>query len=140
MKPITAEWVAKAEGDWTTAQREVVAQQAPNYDAGCFHAQQCAEKYLKAVLLEAAIKFPKTHDLPALVELLAPASPVWEQFEPELRSLTAMAVEVRYPGADATRTDALRALNAAGRVREAARTALGFFDRSSADMPPQCTE
>ena len=40
MKPITLEWVAKAEGDWNTAQREYRARQRPNYDAACFHAQQ----------------------------------------------------------------------------------------------------
>jgi len=39
MKPITLEWVAKAEGDWDSAQREYRARQRPNYDAACFHAQ-----------------------------------------------------------------------------------------------------
>src|SRR2546421_5742031 len=40
------------EGDFATAQRELGAIQDPNYDAVCFHAQQCAEKYLKAFLQE----------------------------------------------------------------------------------------
>lgn len=40
MKPLTAEWAAKAEGDFATAQREASAQSAPNYDAACFHALQ----------------------------------------------------------------------------------------------------
>ena len=48
MKPITGEWVDKAEGDFVTAQRELNALDHPNYDAVCFHSQQCAEKYLKA--------------------------------------------------------------------------------------------
>jgi HEPN domain-containing protein len=46
MKPLTREWVAKAEGDRVTARRELRARRRPNYDAACFHAQQCAEKYL----------------------------------------------------------------------------------------------
>jgi HEPN domain-containing protein len=49
MKPTTVEWVAKAEGDFLTAGRELRARKSPNYDAVCFHAQQCAEKYLNAL-------------------------------------------------------------------------------------------
>lgn len=48
MKPLTAEWVAKAEGDLASANRELRARTHRNYDAACFHAQQCAETYLKA--------------------------------------------------------------------------------------------
>lgn len=52
MKPLTREWVAKAEGDFATARRELRSRAQPNFDAACFHAQQCAEKYVKAVLQE----------------------------------------------------------------------------------------
>jgi len=50
MNPLTLEWVDKAEGDLITARREYRARKSPNYDAVCFHAQQAAEKYLKAYL------------------------------------------------------------------------------------------
>ena len=40
MKPITREWVGKAEGDFGTVERESRARKDPNYDAICFHAQQ----------------------------------------------------------------------------------------------------
>ncbi len=50
MKPITQEWVDKAEGDWTSAGREVAVQTDPNYDLVCFLMQQCVEKYLKGRL------------------------------------------------------------------------------------------
>jgi HEPN domain-containing protein len=43
MNPLTLEWIEKAEGDFATAQREQRARKMPNYDAVCFHAQQCAE-------------------------------------------------------------------------------------------------
>lgn len=46
MKPMTLEWVAKAEGDFAVMEREARVRKKPNYDAMCFHAQQCAEKYL----------------------------------------------------------------------------------------------
>lgn len=48
MNPLTLEWFDKAEGDLATASREIRARRKPNYDAVCFHAQQAAEKYLKA--------------------------------------------------------------------------------------------
>lgn len=46
MKPLTHEWVAKAEGDFAMVEREARARKSPNYDGRCFHAQQCVEKYL----------------------------------------------------------------------------------------------
>lgn len=69
MRPATAEWVAKAEGDFLTAGRELRARKAPNYDAVCFHAQQCAEKYLKAVLQDNKKNIPKIHNLIELMLL-----------------------------------------------------------------------
>ena len=42
MKPITAEWIAKAEGDFNMTERESQVTENPNYDGICFHAQQCA--------------------------------------------------------------------------------------------------
>lgn len=90
--------MAKAEGDFTTAGREIGAVESPNYDAACFHAQQCAEKYLKARLVEAGIEFSKPHDLGALLDLLVPVEMIWESLRFELDSLTDRAVEVRYPG------------------------------------------
>src|SRR5437870_126883 len=64
MKPLTREWAEKAEGDFATARREWRVHKAPNYDAVRYHAQQGAEKYLKACLQEADMAFGKTHNLP----------------------------------------------------------------------------
>ena len=84
MKQITQEWIDKAEGDFATAQRELQVQQMPNYDAVCFHSQQCAEKYLKACLQEANIAFNRIHDLSRLLDLLLPVEPDWEALRPTL--------------------------------------------------------
>ena len=56
-------WVVKAEGDYTGA--VTLAKKRSNKVAHltCFAAQQCAEKYLKAFLVEHNVTFPKTHDL-----------------------------------------------------------------------------
>lgn len=66
MKPLTREWVEKGEGDRNTARRELRVRKSPNFDAVCFHAQQCAEKYLKALLQERGAAIPRTHNLEAL--------------------------------------------------------------------------
>ena len=75
MKPITHEWIEKAEADFATAERELRARKKPNYDAVCFHSQQCAEKYLKARLQEAEVVFGRTHDLLALLDLTLRVEP-----------------------------------------------------------------
>lgn len=98
MQPLTAEWVGKAEGDFVTAQREGRARKAPNYDAVCFHAQQCAEKYLKARLQEASIAIPYTHDLVVLLNLLLAVEPAWAGLTTDARALNVFAVSYRYPG------------------------------------------
>lgn len=98
MNPLTVEWVEKSEGDFTTALRELRARKSPNYDAACFHAQQCVEKYLKARLQEAGIAFSKTHNSTFLLDLLLPIEPTWDVFRQKLLALTAFAVAYRYPG------------------------------------------
>jgi len=126
MKPITSEWVAKAEGDFATARRESEAPPAPNYDAACFHAQQCAEKYLKARLVEAGRDFPKTHDLAALLSLVSFIDSSCSHLRERLDRLTDLGVEVRYPGVSADAADAAEAVETAGLVRAAVREALGL--------------
>jgi HEPN domain-containing protein len=121
MKPITQEWVTKAEGDFGTAQRELQVQQSPNYDAVCFHSQQCAEKYLKACLQEAEIAFGKTHDLTTLLDLLLSLEPSWDNLRPILDALTTYAVELRYPGASANKQLADQAFQDCDKVRKIVR-------------------
>jgi HEPN domain-containing protein len=121
MKPITLEWIEKAEGDWTSAQREYRARQRPNYDAACFHAQQCAEKYLKARLEEAGIAFSRTHNLTSLLTLALAGEPTWTVLQPHLTALNIYAVAFRYPGSSATKSNAANALKAGREVRRIVR-------------------
>lgn len=124
MQEITQEWVEKAEGDFLTANRELQAQ-PPNFDAAAFHAQQCAEKYLKARLVVAGVGFPKTHDLGILLNLILPIEPAWEQLRLDLDALTSLGIEVRYPGTSADREDAEMALRTAATVRACVRIFFG---------------
>jgi HEPN domain-containing protein len=126
MKPLVREWVAKAEADFASANRELRARKTPNYDAACFHAQQCAEKYLKARLQDAGIRFSKTHDLAVLVELLRPVEPEWELMRPGLRQLSSCAVETCYPGRSADKEEAREAVGLAKQVRIVAQGSLGM--------------
>jgi HEPN domain-containing protein len=124
MKPITQEWVDKAEGDFATAQRELQVIEKTNYDAVCFHAQQCVEKYLKGYLQESNLDFDKTHELTVLLDLLLPTEPAWESIRSMLIVLTSYAVEFRYPGESASQEEASQALKDCTHVRQLVRERL----------------
>ena len=126
MKPIAAEWVSKAEGDFAMLERECRARKNPSYDGACFHAQQCAEKYLKARLREADVSFSKIHDLVALLERVLEVESDWESFREDLAFLSAFAVTFRYPGESADKESALDARRRCRLFRHAARAALGL--------------
>lgn len=121
MNEAVEEWVRKAEGDLQVALREFKVIGSPNYDAICFHSQQCAEKYLKAFLISQQAPFPKTHDLEALLDLALEFQSEWEVFRNGLASLTDMGIEVRYPGLFADAEMADECLRIAMKFREAAR-------------------
>ena len=126
MKPLAAEWVSKAEGDYAIVERESRARKNPSYDGICFHPQQCAEKYPKARLCEAGIHFEKVHDLSALQEQVLTVEPLWEAYRADLAYLSDFAVHFRYPGESADRATALRARDLCRSFRKAARQSLGL--------------
>jgi HEPN domain-containing protein len=126
MKPQTAEWVEKAEGDWNAARQLNRVRKDPNYDGVCFHCQQSVEKYLKARLEEAGINFPKTHDLTTLLSLAVTVQPRWTSLQPVMVVLTPYAVAYRYPGFTASKSVAGDAIKSCRRVRRAIRISLGL--------------
>lgn len=116
MNEIVREWIDKAQGDYLTATREADAD-PPNYDAACFHAQQCIEKLLKALLIAEGQVPPRTHDLVILSGLLSSLRPQWDWAADQLRLLSRAAVVFRYPGESAGPEEATAALNVASAVR-----------------------
>lgn len=126
MKPTTLEWVEKAEGDWNSAQREYRALNRPNYDSACFHAQQRAEKYLKAKLEEAGMIFGKTHNLITLLTLVLTIEPAWNVLSPYLNGLNGYSVGFRYPGNSANKNNEKNAPKDCREVRRAICQALGL--------------
>lgn len=89
------EWLRLAKGDLDLASIGFESGILP--ELLCFHAQQCAEKSLKAYLVSLKIAFPKTHNIAILTELI----PGYDKLPIEIRSsaiLTDYAVTTRYPG------------------------------------------
>lgn len=127
MTPAVRESVEKAEEDWTVALRESRAKLKPVHSVVSFHAQQCAEKYFKAVLAQAGTPIPKLHDLLALQTLVVPIClPLGAIRSGRLASLSRAAVEYRYPGGRVTRRMAEAAMRTAKGIRSLARAAIGL--------------
>ena len=125
MKRLTAEWVMKAEEDFAAA-RELARARKRLHDGVCFHCQQSAEKYLKALLEERGLAVPKTHILVSLLPLLRPHFPGIQSLRRGTDFLTRFAVDTRYPGHRATKRQAESSLRWAQRVRDTIRPLLGL--------------
>ena len=118
-------WIEKAENDLKNASLTLGAGEDCPADTVAFHAQQCAEKYLKALLAMQSVDFPKTHDLAVLIALL-PARPAIKLSVEEQRRLTSYATVTRYPGdyEPVTSAEARQAVALARRVRKHVRSLL----------------
>jgi HEPN domain-containing protein len=80
------------------------------HDQICFHGQQSAEKYLKALLQELGLPVPRTHNLLTLHGLLLPHHSSLRPLRRGLDFLTRFAVGPRYPMFTATKRQAAAAL------------------------------
>ena len=124
---IGRQWVEKAEHDLRNAEHTLTLAEDCPFDTVCFHAQQCAEKYLKALLLSHSIDFPKTHDLRVLVQLaLSKLSLSLDMAE--LVKLNRYSIESRYPSEwdPIARSDAEETVAIAQTVREIIRSSLNL--------------
>lgn len=126
MNPLTLEWIEKAEADLRTAQREYRVRHAPNYDAVCFHAQQAAEKFLKAALQENGMPIPRIHSLAELLAILAVNTSDFLLTQPDAIILENYSVQFRYPGFSAENGDAKVALDTSERLCSFLRNKLGL--------------
>lgn len=126
MQPITREWIEKAEEDWNVMWKAYRARKHPAYNATCFHAQQCAEKYLKGRLEEVGLPFNRTHDLLQLLQQTLTIEPGWITMRPTLDYLNSFSVLYRYPGYSANKLEAKDAVSACRTVRRIIRVAFGL--------------
>ena len=125
MNPLTLEWINKAEGDLLTARREYRIRKSPNFDAVCFHTQQAAEKYLKAILQENGISIPRIHSLADLLALISKSDPGFMIIQADANLLEGYGVQFRYPGLSANKIEAKAALSAAEHICSFVRIKLG---------------
>ena len=126
MKPLTREWVKKAEDDFTVASQILRRRKDIVPDAACFFCQQSIEKYFKARLVEANITFPRTHDLLQLLNLCLPVEPLWAPYAKVVDALSDYAVDFRYPGHTTSLSDARKCLKDCKAVRREIRLSLGL--------------
>ena len=89
-------WLRKAENDVLNIENNLAAKEIP-WDTICFHAQQGAEKLLKAFLITQGHEVQRTHDLVAVLSECVKINPSLSQLEEDCRKLTYFAVSGRYP-------------------------------------------
>ncbi|MBI5685273.1 MAG: HEPN domain-containing protein [Verrucomicrobia bacterium] len=116
LDPAVAAWLRKAENDLKNI-RASLQSCDPAWDTVCYHAQQAAEKMLKAFLVAHGVLPPRVHDLEELLSLCKDFDPSLDEFAGDCGLLTDYGVEVRYP--DVTEPDepeARLAVTAAERI------------------------
>jgi HEPN domain-containing protein len=118
------EWLLYADEDLRLARHAFKLKSAIPYKLIAYHAQQCAEKCLKAYLVFNDIDFPFTHNISALLELCSPAAD-WAVDLEDAKILSVYAITARYPGTyKVTKRDAVEAVEIAACVRAILRKAL----------------
>lgn len=121
---VVGEWIQKAENDLTNAAHALKLGARCPADTVCFHAQQCIEKYLKALLTFRGIAFPKTHNIRMLMDR-TPSRDRPPVSDDEQDALTDYATGARYPGwGEISLTEARRAVAVARRARKEIRRLL----------------
>ena len=124
MNKLTEEWIEKAEGDYL-----VISKLKPELEpawAVCFHAQQCVEKYLKAILQDNNYEFEKIHELIPLLEDCKDFIPELQNHEEKISKLSNYAVNERYPGFGASKKEAQEAIIATEETRNVIRKYFGL--------------
>ena len=118
IKKRVREWLQHADEDLRLARHAFKLRSGVPYKLIAYHAQQSAEKCLKAYLVYKKIDFPYTHNISLLVEMLAPSAG-WSNDLLNVRVLSAYAITARYPGKErVTKQEALRAVSLAETVRK----------------------
>ncbi len=112
------EWIAKAEEDYGGAIDLVRKRKNVRTNIISFLCQQCAEKYLKAFLVMRDIPFRKTHSLRELQNQCLAADTSFDLLTDDLIALSHFAIDVRYPGANASIDEAREAVAAMKEIRK----------------------
>ena len=95
-REMAGEWLAKADADLRACDGLLAT--AALSEIAAFHAQQAAEKALKAFLVWNQVEFPRTHDIKRLLALCRSTDPGLAESIADAAQLTPYGVEYRYPG------------------------------------------
>jgi HEPN domain-containing protein len=119
------QWLAYGDEDLLLARHGLTLRTDRPFRLIAYHAQQCAEKYLKGYLVFHHVDFPYTHNISRLVELCSDQGLAGEALR-DADELTPFAISTRYPGEDeeVSEEEALRAINIAARVLEVVKESL----------------
>ena len=89
-------WFEKADQDLEIARR-ALGPPSPLPAMACYHAQQCAEKYLKGYLTARSVHFRFVHDLVYPTQLCKEQEPVFKELMAAAEILGEYGTTVRYP-------------------------------------------
>lgn len=108
------QWVEFAEDNLRFAKHGLTLSTSVPYRLIAYHAQQCAEKYLKAYLVSRMVDFPHTHNIGYLLEVIREGTSWMLELE-DAEYLTTFSVTTRYPGIDkpVTKEEAITAIQLA---------------------------
>lgn len=128
MNPLNPhDWFIKADRDLGMAKSAQI--HTPEYpDLICYHCQQAAEKFLKALVIHYDLPLRKTHDLEELLDILGTVdSSITSGFYDEALKIKNYVVGIRYPdpSGDPTEADVEEALTTAAFFRTFAAGVLG---------------
>ena len=131
------EWLVKADDDLLNIDNNLMAARVP-WDTLCFHAQQAAEKTLKAILVHDGINPPRTHDLIALLADCVLVRPELQSLQQDCSLLNVYSVASRYPGTGIRADEAIarRVITAAIRVRNSTVIQIASQHPSPSDEDP----
>jgi HEPN domain-containing protein len=96
LRQLVRQWLDKATADFEAAE-QLSTQGGRFREIVVFHCQQAVEKYLKALLVQRQVEFPKTHDIAKLLDRVAIVDPATAESLRDADTLTPFGVEARYP-------------------------------------------
>ena len=124
-RELVQQWLDKAEEDFGVA-KYLASKGTPYLSAIGFHAQQAAEKYLKAVLVHHQTEFSKTHNIGELLDLIVLVDASLAESLRDTTALNPYGVDIRYPAdlPKMTQEDSKEAMDLVLKLRESVRGVL----------------
>lgn len=131
---LSSEWLEFAKMDLGAAEYLLTMHPLP-VEIICYHCEQAAEKFLKAVLVQFDKEPPKTHDLVQLCKLCCEVNERFGQLADACIELTPYGVQVRYPSnLELDENDAACALKECRQVQNFVCQELGYALEGNDDL------